>query len=635
MFTNKDGKTIEAELISVSGTVAEIRRAGDDQRFQFEIANLSLEDQAWIAEWSRGRSGEWMTLRVSLPNPSDIVDVIGLNHSLTAERVGGSEFDLFLPVGAWVEIRLMPRGIDGVFQEHLVQYDGAGRWDVTGEGRSLLLGRDGGPAEIVGLKLPGPSPDGTAKVAEELAAFVASFDETRFADSLSLHLPLGFDPGIFPGFSTPVAAVTSGAELDQAALKQLGIWSVRALSIPLGEGSIAAIEDIGSLEALRTYNTGFRRMNDVLVPKFEIPEFDLPRLRDLSLGLIPFSRKLNRSLARSKGLRLIEQTAPPSGSTDPGLKINPGQEWSGIGGFTGLESLHVSNEVRLNAAEVASLQRLKSLEIGANFLPNDQGFAKLAEHRGLLQLAVNSPQFDEKLLDLWTANGGLKDLVLLECFRSGGLAQMPKLERLSIHKFARDGMPVPPDAFAGLAALKFLSLTNPGRNELLALASVPFPEKMEAIVLTGGSAENLAALGLFTALRRIGITDWETGPETLNFGSFPALEYLLLKSLPNLREIHDVSALPSLLSFRVHTCPALSGFGTPIENTTLRDLHFFECGNLTGLFGFSKTTGLTSLSIVLCNAIPEPLELDRLNPDALVTIVKCKLLTERGPGPPR
>ena len=625
VFTNKDGKTIQAELISVNASLAEIRRAPDGQRFQIEITNFSPEDQAWIAGWIRKRSGEWRTLKVVLPNPSGHVDVLGLDFSICSERVGGSDYEVFLPLGAWVEVHLPETGKEEVYHQHLIRYDGSNRWDLTIEGGALLLARDGDPPQIVGLTLPAPSRAGAGNYDQELDAFVASLDSAQFADSLSLRLPLGYEPDAAHRFGRPVVAVTSGANLDGKILRRLQAWNLEALSIALGEDSLEAIEKMETLRALSIHSISFREG----VPEYEDQKFSLPQIRDLRLVFIPFSETLNRSLASSKNLRLLEQTAP---RVPPGFNQAEAQEWTAIDTFGGLESLHVSSEVRLSADEVAGLAKLKSLAIGTgNFLPDDPGIPKLAGHMGLLQLAVDAPEVEEKILELWAANGGLNDLRLLKRSRADGLEKMPKLERLTIHKAEPDGAAVSPSAFANLSALKTLTLANVGPAELAGLASLPSPTKLESVVLEGFTGENLAMLTPFTSLRRIRITDWDTGPDSLDFASFPALESLFLKNLPNLREIREVSALPSLQSLMVTTCQRLTDVGSPQPNETLKELYLYECGALTSLSGFSKTTGLSSLSIHACNQIPEPLLLDQLNPNSRIMVTRCEKLTDRLP----
>lgn len=638
VFTNKDGKAIEAELIAVNGTQAEIRRAADGQVFQLEIVNLCLDDQAWIADWLRGKSGDWQNLRLAMPDPTGYVSIIGLSSSNTVERVGGSEHELLLPVGAWVELNVYLPGSSTDILKHLVRYDGASRWEVTVEGRAMRLSRDGGPARIIGLTPPRPVATDPAGIAEEHAAFLRGFDPTGFAEGLSIELPGRFESAGFRELTTPLVAVTSDAVIDGEQLKKLSHWKIGAFSLVLGKGTLEALKDFPTVEALRIRTGIFEERNGVRVPKYPDDDFNLPQVRDLSLMSITFSDSLERSLAKMTGLRLLEQYPAPLSSSDPSNRPpNPeaGQTWSGLDGFPSLQSIYISTSVGLNPREVASMPSLKALNIGgATFSTNDPELMQLTRLQGMLILSINTSSFKEEILDEWGSNGGLQDLRLLRGFKKRGFEMMPDLERLTIYSPPNADLAISRDAFTPLENLAILSLSNPTSEELEALRSLPHPDRLEAFRLLGGKMPTLDALAALPCLKRLELQNWEASPETLDLGGFAPLEYLMIARATNLREIAGVSAHPALQALRIFDCEALAGFGTPSENTTLRVLYFANCASITSLSGFAKTTGLAAVGLYNCDSLAEPLAIDQASPRALLTVSGCELLQDRRPSLP-
>ncbi len=633
VFTNKDGKTIEAELITVKGTQAEIRRATDGQVFNLEIINLCLEDQAWIADWLRNRSGIWKNLKVKFPGPMDTAGVIGISLSMSGERLSASEMDLLLPVGAWVELNVFCPDEHGEILEHLVRYDGASRWEITVEGRSLLLSRDGSPAQIYGLTLPERGSE-SAEGADSVKDFLDGLDQSRLADSLSVEVPSRFVSGELEDLGRPVVAVTRDGTFGGDALRLLKSWNPKALSISFGKGCLEALEEFDSLEALELRNDSYRMVNGVRESDYENREFSLPGVRDLGLVMIPFTPEINRSVASIKGLRLFEQSSPPQ-SASSGAPPASTTEWTGVDQFTSLESFSLPYDIRLSAREITSLPRLKSLAIGSrNFSNDDPDMENFANLTGLLQLAVLTTSFDDRIFDNWVKKGGLKDLRIYRGYHDRSFEGMPDLERLTLYRASDESRPMDSDVFADLPNLCYLSLTSLGEQELEILKSLSAPDRLEAIRLQGGTFDSIDPLQGFPNLRRLEVTGWERCPETLDFGTFPALELLVLSRVPNLREVRDLASHPSLLSLRFYGCDSLQSTGQAFENTTLRNLSLYDCGGLTDLTGFSGCTGLTHIYLYNCDAISEPMEIDRLNPRAYISVSGCEELRDRRPGGP-
>lgn len=630
VFTNKDGKAIEAELIAVKGTQAEIRRAADGQIFNLEIVNLCLDDQAWIAEWMRDQSGEWKPLRLKLPGPLDYAGVIGMNSSMSGERMNESEVELILPVGAWVELNVFCPEAHGEILEHLVRYDGSKRWDVSVEGHTVLIARDGGPARICGLTVPQRS--GSSAGSEAAAKdFIASLDRSRLADALSVEVPSVFAPGDFDVLGRPVVAVTRDGPFHGKDLRLVKSWNPKALSVSFGKETLDALEEFDSIEALELRNDTYRMVNGVRESDYVNREFRLAGVRDLGLMMIPFTSELDRSLASIGGLRLFEQSSPsPSGDSTAAASS---KEWTRIDGFTSLESISVNYDIRLRAREVAALPRLRSIVIGAQNFPGDPDLETLTELDGLVQLAIQSTSIEEKILDKWARSGGLRDLRMFRGYREDGFEAMPSLRRLTLYR-ASNLKTMDSNVFAALPDLNFLSLANLATNELGVLNSLPHLERLEALRLQGGSYEGIDSLSALPGLRRLEIYGWEKCPETLDFSGFPTLDQLALFRMPALRELRGITAHPVLRYLRVIDCENLASAGEAFENSTLRYLNLANCQGLANLSGFSKCTGLVNIGVYNCDAIVEPMVIDRLNPRAYISVSNCELLKDRRPGGP-
>lgn len=636
VFTNKDGKTIEAELISIHDGKAEIRRSGDGQVFKIDVVNLSLDDQNWIFSQAKRQFGDWKLLRVSLPNPTDTASVIGMgsNSGLNSEdatRVGGTEFEFLIPLGAWVRLSIYGSDKKGEYFKQLVRYDGAERWEVTCKSRAVWLSRDGSSPEICGVSLPrgseaAPAPD------DVIGEFAKGFKPADFSESISLQIADDVDPTSITSLGWPIDAIVFDNSVNRDFLTSLNELQIEAASLRNGEDVLKALEDFSSLKALEISNGHFRTDGNSRTSVFEDRNFRLPQIRDLSLYGFRSSSELRRSLAGIEGLRLLRQFSPGAAAAVNNLPPDSDGEWTEVDRFKGLESLEVSDAVRFSALEIASLPKLRRLVIHeSNFSNDDPRLSSLFGIRSLLQLSINTVKFRNDFIDQWARSGNLADLRVFEGYRSSGFEMMPKLLRLSISRGEDAANSISSATFTALTELRRLTVSGANPAELNAIASLSERNKLEAIRLTGGTFDNLEGLKELKGLRSLEVRDLDAPLRALDLSWFPGLEFLDLRRVSNIREIHNLSAHSSLLGFDVYFCTELASLGDPQENTTLRTFRLADCPAIASIAGLSKTTGLTSFSIFRCEILSEPLGIDLLNPDACIVIVECPLLPERRP----
>jgi hypothetical protein len=626
----------EGALISIHDEKVEIRRTSDSKVFKIDIVNLSLDDQDWISRQANRQFGNWRMLRVSLPNPTDTASVVGMgsNDGLTANdaaRVGGTEFEFLIPLGAWVKLTIYGSEQSGEYFKQLVRYDGAERWEVTCKGRAVWLSRDHGAAGICGLSLPRGSstaPDPNSVIGE----FAKGFNSADFCESISLQMLDNVSPESITSLGWPINAIVFDNSVNGDMLNSLAELQINAVSLRNGKDVLEALADFPSLNALEISNGNFLSDGKSRTSVYEDRSFKLPQIRDLSLYGFYSSSELRKSLASIEGLRLLRQF--PSGTSAPpnNLSLDSAEEWTEVERFKDLESLEVSDAVRFSAVEIASLPKLRRLIIhDSNFSNDDPKLASLLGIRNLLQLSIHTVNFRNELVDQWSGSGGLADLRIFEGYRTAGFDRIPRLVRLSIFRTEGSANLINSSTFAALPELKRITVVGASASELDALASLPERDKLEALRLTDGTFDSLEALKVLGGIRSLEIRDLDSPLKALDLRSFPGLEYLELRQVSNLGEIRNLSAHPSLLGFAAYLCPGLTSLGELHENTTLRTFRLADCPAIASISALSKTTGLTSIMILRCEVLSAPLEIDRINPNACIDIVACPLLPERRP----
>ncbi|NOX98802.1 MAG: hypothetical protein GXP30_03570, partial [Verrucomicrobia bacterium] len=169
-FTAKNGKTLTARVLGVSGGKVKISRLSDGKIFELPANGLSAPDVEFLKAWMKRREltqhpAGWQKLRVHLPEFVDEVEAPGIPAAF--RRVGLHTWEAELPKDAWVLIRLWRRSGEWYAPEFLLPFDGKTDWHFTyqkgklfrgsgGSARPILVGIDigdeGGKEQIKALK---------------------------------------------------------------------------------------------------------------------------------------------------------------------------------------------------------------------------------------------------------------------------------------------------------------------------------------------------------------------------------------------------------------------------------------------------------------------------------------------------
>jgi len=168
-FTAKNGNTLTARVLDVSGGKVKISRISDGKIFVLPANSLSAPDIDFLKAWLKRREltmhpAGWKKLRVHLPEFVDEVEAPGIPAAF--RRVGLHTWEAELPDKAWILIRLWRRSGEWHAPEFLLPFDGQTDWHFTyqkgkllrgnGSARPILVGIDigdeGGKAQIKALK---------------------------------------------------------------------------------------------------------------------------------------------------------------------------------------------------------------------------------------------------------------------------------------------------------------------------------------------------------------------------------------------------------------------------------------------------------------------------------------------------
>lgn len=600
-FTNQDGKVIEAVLLEVKGQNAQIRRVADGRNFEIPIGTLSLDDQIWIVDWihqhTRAAAGEWAGLRVVFPNPMDACGVIGLDANSLRDKVGASEFDLLLPVGAWVSVSVYSSGGTTRPLEHLVQFRGAKRWEFSSEGMQLSLSRDGEPAEIVGVSFP-------ATVTDE---WLDSLDEKRFADQLSVELTPAADFDRIHWRKTRIAACTSDFLLEKATLDKIASLPPKAVDLVVASDTLDRLAGFPDLEAMSLQIAVRAQVEDGVRQKVAVDDLALPTLpavRDLSLSGIPFTPELGAALAEKKILRMFQFSVPGESATyrDPA-------KWEGLGSLAkSLESLYVIRGIRFDIAELEKISGLRSIELAASNLDVEQfGSLDPSVFPELLNLQIHSPNIAPATWAEWAKHGALRKLRRLAAFQMFDVSRIPDLEMARF--WGAGSAAVSPDLrdIQGAAKLRKLSFSGADQDDLAELVRLPIRDGIEALRLENSVFTDLSPLSDLPRLRLLELYRAAECPAEIDLGKFPNLAAFSASFLEKLETVGGAAAHPALRSLSVSSCDALRSLGQGAPNQVLRHLYVYRCQALETMSAFDQATGLTQMRLFDCDLLREPL----------------------------
>jgi len=602
LFRNSEGKTIEATFEGIENGQITIRRTSDGQTFTLPATSFSIDDQAWIrdqvvAAAPSAAPGEWGRLKVELPNPLDYINIIGIRPNVSRYRTGAREYDLLLPVGAWVFVSVRSAEDPRELVEHLVQYKGGSHWKVTEDDLNLIVSRDGNPPRIVGITPPYDNP----------LRFVRRVDKNLLAEEVCLELP---DIALIEEIhriGAKVVAFTTDRAFDAEDLFRIAKAEPKALRLSLSANSVSGITAFDSLEALyvSSYNSS---RNGTTIDSIQLP--GLPNVRDLSLYAVPFNEDMGKSLIDHGRLRLFDFVMV-SGSSS----IDNPPTWEGVDQLAGtLEGLRVDYGLRMKGSDLPALDKLRHLSIGPSmYASSDFGSLSIPESGELRILEVQDPALSGNALGRWAEADLLKQVERLATYRLFEMSKAPKVEFLYMGGRSDSDTRTGVARLAPLSKLKRLSCLGLLDEDLPVLAGLPFASTLEALVLRNSKASDLNALSTLSSLRRLEMEAPQMRVAAINASIFPKLESLRSYQLPDLQSLPDVASHPTLTSLVIHSSPLFSSLGEPAENTVLRHLDFEGLKSLTDLSALANCTGITQLKIEDCDQIEDIRFLERNN----------------------
>jgi hypothetical protein len=133
-FTNKEGRSITAEAVGIDVKANTVTlRTADGRTFDVPLSNLSLDDQAFLAEFKNqiaatSDPGGWKGVEINLPLSHSFVSAPGIYGAFY--RTGSTRWSGEIPEGAWIHVKRVMAENAGVYigdPELLLRFDGTWR----------------------------------------------------------------------------------------------------------------------------------------------------------------------------------------------------------------------------------------------------------------------------------------------------------------------------------------------------------------------------------------------------------------------------------------------------------------------------------------------------------------------------
>ncbi len=412
-FRNSKGVELKAEFLGLQGASVRIRRISDGKTFTLPLASLSAADQAWIKSQksttpaaSTTPGAPWQPLVVEHPSPpsvSEMVEYIGANRMTASFPTGATTSEMLLPIGGWVILQVRA---GSTYHKHIVRFNGAAHWKLSTDGPFLLVSRDGGPAEIVGIfrddQQRGNSFEAALKANSHPFGASVCFNWDNRVE-LSTLPPVGGKPVAFFLDSAP----------DAERLKAIATHKPLALYADITIDTVSALSALTTLEALKISASGARDSGP-------IPITDLPPVRDLSLSGFELTADLQLALSKLTNLRILQMAAR-----------NPAPvQWTGLSKNSNLERLDLARII-VDPAEIGSLQHLRSLTMLSDLRPqNDPGVKEFANLNQLQLLEERG--LSEEDFTTWAKSGALANLEILRISKPVSGTHFPKLRAVEL-----------------------------------------------------------------------------------------------------------------------------------------------------------------------------------------------------------
>lgn len=627
VFTNKEGQSIRAEAVAVSGAMLQIRRESDGLMFSIPIGTLSLDDQVWIKNWSQAaaddlKDGEWTRLRIDLPKPADRVRVVGNGSLILAAPIGGHAYDMLLPLGAWVSLEVRTFEDPGVVLEHLVKFEGAKNWKVSYESRNLLISRDGGTEKIVGITLP----------EEDVDKYIDSIDRNRLDRQVCIEIPRNGFMGNIEDLGVPVVAYTCDTVLRAAKVSDLASKKPKALYVGIEEAAVDRLPEFEKLEALHLFVSVRAKMVDGEREKYPYDRIeikDLPKVRDLQLRSVPFTEELGRLLADMGTLRMLEFYW----TTSESWTLREPPMWEGLDRLAPtLQSFRAGPGIRVKQEELERLANLRALYLQSGFL-GVKGEVKFLpdDMQQLLALedSLSPSNHDKKDFAEWMRTGAFPKLRRLYTPFLFNMESMPALELLRAGGSYDEGEKPNLDNLAGATELFSLGIADLNQDDIKRIPSLPCARKMENLQINTSEFSDLSALSQMPKLTALGVYGNSESFISIDLGLYPLLTSFTATSERGLLEIGGISRHRSLRDLRIRSCEQVANLGGTAPNSVLQHLDLARCHGLTSISAFNETTALTYVSIDDCDGLADPLPFLDKNPLSYLSVRNCEHLKNR------
>lgn len=619
-LTDAEGREIEAKIAKVYEDSVLIQRVSDGSIFDIPLDQLSPGSRDAVSAWEEQAGaaedeGEWRTLTVVLPRPRDDIFASGLARR-GREKRGAREWSLRLPVGCWVKANLYTRQR---MLESLVPFRGeAERWEYTTRGPRVLLSKDGGPPEIVGVTLE----EGT-----ERGTWFAE-NGTPWAESLSIELQelgqidrLGETP-------VPVAAIcATNYALTDPEIASIAKAEPAALAIDLDYRlmpSLAHFEDKGIESCSLEFRNEPSEMEGRRLKDFPVDLPSLPRLKYFNnfFNVIP-GNYADTLAEKTPAVRTLTISASQQKASFA--------DFHGMERFPDLEALNLTWGMRTTVEELLKARNLKVLTLDNSGLPaRGAGFSSFPDLEGLIEIQNTIGAFDENVMKRWADSGNMETLVEYEGYRAVDFGKLRDAEVLKLRRNTKRNDPFDIASLAGLEKLWSLKLDNATQAEVEAIASLPNAGQIEALVLYGGSFSDLSPLASLVNLRNLEVTRSDGGLAGIDVSLFPRLESFIATYLPELAEIRNLDSHPSIEYISIGSCPVLRSVGESYADTRLTGLRLFRLDQVTDLRAL-QGSGIRQLDLYHCDSLTEPLGFDQESLDYFL-VYRCENLPERMPG---
>lgn len=570
-FTAKNGKTMTARVLEVSGGKVSIRRMSDGKSFQLPANSLSKQDVDFLKVWLKrreliGHPAGWKTLRVHMPEFVDEVEAPGIPAAF--RRVGLHTWEAELPEKSWVLLRLWRRSGELYAPEFLLPFDGQSDWYFTyqksklyrstgGTGRPVLVGidieDDGGKEQLKLLKEEIPD--------SGVCIFAGFLDDADFA-------LLGSKPVFsFVVRKTPGLGVAGS--------------KIRAIRVIRDLVSFDGLSSLKELEYLDITMTG------------DFPLAGVAQLKNLTTLVADGNVTLGAATGESAwpALRCLSLQR---------ADIEDGGKFGDfIGGLPELESLALPDENELNVKGLNQCPKLTALRMGDEcYDPQAAGLQSLER----LRTVFLSPTYNSSEISPLVEAGLFGKVLTLKTHVQMDFSKMPLLSSLAIRGDQDD---LDMTLIAGIAELTNLHVEMLSEEDVQALQEVASAlKKLSALSLRFPRCSSVSPLAKLPALKYLTVKEQFGSSEqdlvSFDVSAFSALQGLNLLQLQNLETVKLPGGQSSLKAAVFRMCGALKSVSSDDPAQNLTELCLANCGEITSLQGLLKASSLTSLHLSAC-----------------------------------